>query len=51
MSAGGTGQAVCLHLIIIVPYRPAGGHAALIADETSHIHILAHINTHKVIHG
>lgn len=42
MSAGGTGQAVCLHLIITVPYRPAGGHAALIVDETSHTHTLSH---------
>lgn len=44
MSAGGTGQAVCLHLIITVPYSPTGGHAALIVDEMSHINVLAHKN-------
>lgn len=42
MSAGGTGQAVCLHLIITVPYSPAGGHAALIVDETRHMHVVTH---------
>lgn len=35
MSAGGTGQTVCLHLIIIVSHGPTGGQAALIADEMS----------------
>ncbi len=50
MSAGGTGQAVCLHLIITVPYSPAGGHAALIVDEMSHIHVLTHMNMHGQTH-
>ncbi len=44
MSAGGTGQAVCLHLIITVPYSPAGGHAALIIVEMSYADILTHMN-------
>lgn len=50
MSAGGTGQAVCLHLIITVPYSPAGGHAALIVDEMSRIHVLAHMDMHRQTH-
>lgn len=46
--AGGTGQAVCLHLIIIVSHSPTGEHAALIADEMSHINVLGHMNNSKV---
>lgn len=51
MSAGGTGQAVCLHLIIIVSHSPTGGHAALIADEKSHMNVLAHMNNIKLHMG
>lgn len=46
--AGGTGQAVCLHLIIIVSHSPTGEHGALIADEMSHINVLGHMNNSKV---
>lgn len=48
MSAVGTGQAVCLHLIIIVSHGPTGGQAALIADEMSHTGVLTHMNNSKV---
>lgn len=47
MSAGGTGQAVCLHLIITVPYSPAGEHTALIVDEMSHTDVLTPMNYTK----
>ena len=51
MSAGGTGQAVCLHLIIIVPHSPTGKHAALIVDEMGHINVLTRMNNTKLYMG